>query len=263
MHDYLKATIMGLVEGITEFLPVSSTGHLILAGDLLRFEGEWTKTFEVFIQLGAILAVLLVYWKTFLGLLQKPKDDGFHGPKGIALLLWTTAPALIAGFLAHDFIKKRLFTPYTVAIGLAAGAIWILVAERFPRSTAQRDLDRLTWKTAFGIGLFQCLAMWPGMSRSACTIMGGLLLGLSRKSATEYSFFAAVPVLIAACLYDLLKNVALLNASNLPLFAVGFVVAFISAWLAIRLFIRFVARHTLSSFGWYRLVVAALVLWLM
>lgn len=263
LHPYITAAVMGLVEGVTEFLPVSSTGHLILTGQLLQFEGEVAKTFEVFIQLGAILAVLLVYRKTFLGLLQKPADKGFHGPNGIVLLLLTTLPGLLAGVLAHGYIKEHLFSARTVGLALAVGAVWILLAERFPRATAPRELDRMTWKMALGVGLFQCLALWPGMSRSTCTILGGLWLGLSRKAATEYSFFAAVPLLAAACVYDLLHNFALLDATTLPLFAIGFAVAFLSAWLAIRFFIHFVARHTLAAFGWYRLVVAGLVLWLM
>ena len=263
LNPTLTAALMGLIEGATEFLPVSSTGHLILAGELLKFEGEVAKTFEVFIQLGAILAVLLVYRRTFLGLLQKPSDKGFQGPNGIVLLLLTTLPGLVAGVLAHGFIKEHLFTSRTVALGLAVGAVWILLAERFHRATAPRELDRLTWKMALGIGLFQCLALWPGMSRSTCTILGGLWLGLSRKAATEYSFFAAVPLLTAACLYDLLHNFHLLDTQTLPLFIIGLVVAFFSAWLAIRFLIHFIAHHTLAAFGWYRLVLAGLVLWLL
>ena len=263
LHPQLTAALMGLVEGLTEFLPVSSTGHLILAGALLRFEGEVAKTFEVFIQLGAILAVLLAYRTTFLNLVLAPSDKGFRGANGILLLLLTTLPGLIGGVLAHGFIKEHLFTPRTVAVGLAVGGVWILVAERFRHSTAPRELDRLTWRMALGIGLFQCLALWPGMSRSTCTILGGLWLGLGRKAATEYSFFAAVPLLAAACVYDLLHNFHLLDAQTLPLFATGFAVAFGSAWLAIRFLIQFVAHHTLAAFGWYRLAVAGLVLWLL
>lgn len=263
LNEHLTAVIMGLVEGLTEFLPISSTGHLILTGELLKFEGEMAKTFEVFIQLGAILAVLLSYRTTFFGLLTAPSDKGFRGANGIALLLFTTLPGLIGGVLAHGYIKEHLFSSHTVALALAVGGVWILVAEKFHRNSAPRELDRMTWKMALGIGLFQCLALWPGMSRSTCTILGGLWLGLSRKAATEYSFFAAVPLLAAACAYDLLHNLKLLDAHTLPLFAIGFVVAFISAWLAIRFLIKFVAHHTLAVFGWYRLVVAALVLWLL
>lgn len=261
LHPYITAALMGLVEGITEFLPVSSTGHLILAGELLKFEGEVAKTFEVFIQLGTILAVLVAYRTTFLSLLVAPSDKGFRGANGIVLLLLTTLPGLVAGVLAHGFIKDHLFNSRTVALGLAVGGLWILLAERFHRHQAPRELDRLTWKMALGIGLFQCLALWPGMSRSTCTILGGLWLGLTRKSATEYSFFAAVPLLTAACVYDLLHNIHLLDGQTLPVFAIGLVVAFLSAWLAIRFLIQYVAHHTLALFGGYRLVVAVLVLW--
>ena len=258
----ITAVIMGLVEGLTEFLPVSSTGHLILAGEWLGFEGEVAKTFEVFIQSGAILAVLVAYRTTFLNLLVAPSDKGLRGANGIVLLLLTTLPGLVGGLLGHSFIKEHLFNSRTVAMGLAVGGVWILIAERFRGHAAPRELDRMTWKMALGIGLFQCLALWPGMSRSTCTILGGLWLGLTRKAATEYSFFAAVPLLAAACVYDLAHNFHLLDAQTLPLFGIGFVVAFASAWLAIRFLIQFVAHHTLAVFGWYRLVVAALVLWL-
>ena len=262
-HPYITSTIMGLVEGLTEFLPISSTGHLILAGELMKFEGEVAKTFEVFIQLGAILAVLLSYRTTFLNLLVAPSDKGFRGANGLVLLLLSTVPGLIGGLLGHSFIKEHLFNSHTVAIGLAVGGAWILLAERFHHNHAPRELERMTWKMALGIGLFQCLALWPGMSRSTCTILGGLWLGLSRKAATEYSFFAAVPLLSAACIYDLLHNFHLLDAQTLPLFIIGLVVAFISAWLAIRFLIHFVAHHTLAAFGWYRLILAGLVLWLL
>lgn len=263
MNPHLTSAIMGLVEGLTEFLPISSTGHLILAGELMNFEGELAKTFEVFIQLGAILAVLISYRTTFLNLFLAPSDKGFRGANGIVLLLLSTLPGLIGGLLGHGFIKEHLFTSHTVAIGLAVGGLWILLAERFHHNLAPRELDRMTWKMALGVGLFQCLALWPGMSRSTCTILGGLWLGLSRKAATEYSFFAAVPLLSAACLYDLLHNFHLLTAETVPLFAIGFAVAFLSAWLAIRFLIHFIAHHTLAAFGWYRLILAALILWLL
>jgi undecaprenyl-diphosphatase len=257
--EHLIAMVMGLVEGITEFLPVSSTGHLILAGHLLGFEDETAKTFEVFIQLGAILAVVLAYRATFAELFSAPSGEGFRGRNGIVLLLVTTLPGLVGGKLAHSFIKEHLFNPTTVAVGLAVGAVWILLTERFYRHHAPRSLDELTWKRALAIGCFQCLALWPGMSRSTSTILGGMLVGLTRKAATEYSFFAAVPMLAAACGYDLLHNADLLTSETIPYFLTGFVVSFLSAWAAIRLFIRFVSRHSLSVFAWYRLALAAMV----
>jgi undecaprenyl-diphosphatase len=253
------AVILGLVEGVTEFLPVSSTGHLILAGRLLGFTGETAGTFEIFIQLGAILAVVVHYRKVFFELLRPPMGDGFSGTRGLGLLGWTTVPGLVAGLLAHGFIKAHLFTPITVAAALFVGAIWILLTERYYRHHAPRGLDRLDRRTAIGIGLFQCLALWPGMSRSTCTILGAMLLGLDRVAATQYSFFAAVPLLAAATGYDLLKSLHALHASDIPLFGVGFVVAYATAWLAIRFFVRFVSRHSLAVFGWYRLALAAVV----
>jgi undecaprenyl-diphosphatase len=187
---------MGLVEGLTEFLPISSTGHLILAGRVAELRrGSWPRRSRCSFSLGAILAVLMAYRTTFLNLFLAPSDKGFRGANGIVLLLLSTLPGLIGGLLGHGFIKEHLFTSHTVAIGLAAGGLWILVAERFHNHAAPRELDRMTWKMALGVGLFQCLALWPGMSRSTCTILGGLWLGLSRKAATEYSFFAAVPLL--------------------------------------------------------------------
>ena len=256
---HLIAVVMGVVEGLTEFLPVSSSGHLILTSHLLNFTGEEAKTFEVFIQLGAILAVVLSYRTTFVNLLSAPSGEGFRGRNGIVLLLLTTLPGLLVGKLAYGSIKGVLFAPLPVAIGLAVGGLWILATEAFYRHHAPRDLDRLTWRAALGIGLFQCLALWPGMSRSTSTILGGMLLGLTRKSATEYSFFSAVPLIVAACAYDLLQNAHLLTADTLPYFATGFAVSFFSAWAAIRFLIRFVSRHSLVVFAWYRLALAAAV----
>ncbi len=255
------AAILGLVEGLTEFLPVSSTGHLILAGHLLGFTGERAETFEIFIQLGAILAVVLFFLRRFLGLLRPPAGaPGFAGWRGLGLLIVTTLPAVGAGLLLHKTIKAHLFTPLAVAAGLAVGALWILAAERWPRRCAPVGLEQLTWGRALAIGVFQCLALWPGMSRSSSTILGAMLLGLDRRAATEYSFFAAVPVITLAGGYDLLKSLPALSGNDLPLFAVGFVVAFVSAWAAIQFLIRFVATHTLKLFGWYRLAVALIVL---
>jgi len=260
--ETLNAIILGFVEGITEFLPISSTGHMILAGHWLGWETETAKTFEVFIQLGAILAVVLFFPHRFLGLLNLKAKEGFAGWRGLGLLAVTTAPALVLGAAAHGFIKAHLFSPATVAIGLAVGAVWILVVEKFLRGPAQSGLDRVTWRQALAVGCFQCLAMWPGMSRSACTILGGMLVRLDRRTATEYSFFAAVPTMIAACSFDLLKSLPFLRAADLPLFAIGFVVSFISAWLAVKWFIHFVGGHTLNPFAWYRLALAAVVWWL-
>ena len=257
------AIVLGVVEGLTEFIPVSSTGHLILAGHLMGFKDGMAATFEVFIQLGAILAVVVIYHAKFAELLSFRKGKGFAGWRGLCFLLVTTIPALIVGRLAHALIKTHLFNPFTVAIGLGVGAIWLLFTERFLSRGIRRGLEAMTWRDALGVGLFQCLALWPGMSRSASTILGGMTIGLDRKTATEYSFFAAVPLMIAACLYDLSINAVSLDRSQMLFFALGFVVSFLSALLAIRFFIRFLSRHTLVPFGWYRLILAGLVFWVL
>ena len=263
MNEHVIAAILGVVEGLTEFLPVSSTGHLILVGHLLGFDSAEAKVFEVFIQLGAILAVVVAYFRTFAELFSAPSEKGFSGYHGILLLGLTSLPALIAGKLGHGYIKEHLFSPDTVAAALAAGAVWILAADRVLRGRVGAELDGLTWRMALGIGFFQCMALWPGMSRSTCTIVGGMMLGLSLPAATRYSFFAAVPIMCLAVAYDLLHNAALLTADTIPWFLTGFVVAFLSALAAIKFFIHFVSRHGLAPFAWYRLAVAGLVWWLL
>jgi undecaprenyl-diphosphatase len=260
----LVAALLGIVEGLTEFIPVSSTGHLILAADLLDFAGlvgdERAKTFEIFIQLGAILAVVTVYPRRFSGLLRLQDNAGFSGCRGLGLLLLTSLPAGLLGLLARGPIKSALFQPLTVAAGLAAGAVWILIVERRPPRVRRSGLDALRWQDALAVGGFQCLALWPGMSRSSSTILGGMMLGLDRRTAAEYSFFAAVPLLTAASLYELYKSRSQLSLADVPWFAMGFVVSYLFAWLSVRFFIRFLSHHTLSGFGWYRLAVAAAAL---
>jgi len=260
----IAAILLGVVEGLTEYIPVSSTGHLILADDLLGFAGlvgkEAAQTFEVFIQLGAVLAVVVAYPGRFAGLLRLGDNRGFSGLRGLTLLVVTTIPGAIVGVAAKKQIEAHLFQPLTVAIGLAVGAIWILAVERRLPQTRREGVDALDWKDALGIGLFQCLALWPGMSRSSSTILGGMMLGVERKAATEYSFFAAVPIVTAASLYKLYESRSLLSASHAAVFAIGFVVSFVVAWASVKFLIRFLSRHTLVSFGWYRLAVAAAAL---
>lgn len=263
MHDHLIAAILGVVEGLTEFLPVSSTGHLIVVADALGFEGLEANTFNVFIQLGAMLAVVVFFRSIFFGLVRPAPRGEFGGPRALVLLGLTTLPALVVGKLAHDVIKAHLFEPSKVAIGLCLGSLWILATERFGRQDSPRELGALDWRTALGIGLFQCAALWPGVSRSAATILGALLLGLNRKAATEYSFFAAVPIIVVATGYDIVVNWPVIRPEAVPYFTTGFLVAFLSAWAAIQFFIRFVSRHSLQSFAWYRLAVAALIFALM
>ena len=256
------AIVLGIVEGLTEFIPVSSTGHLIVAGRLLGFEGPTASTFEIFIQLGAILAIVVVERHRFVGLLKPGQPVGFAGRRGCLLLAVTSAPILVLGFLLHGVIKEKLFSPTTVAVALLLGGVGILLAERFRPAPDTTSVDQLTLRQAIVIGLFQCLALWPGVSRAAATIVGGLLLGLERRTAASYSFLAAVPVMFAATLYDLLKSWSILDRSDLPGFAVGFVVAFFSAWAAVRWFLALLGRSSLRPFAWYRIVVAPFIYWL-
>ncbi len=259
MESWYIAIIQGLVEGLTEFLPISSTGHLIISGHLLGFTGPKADTFDIVIQLGAILAVVWLYWPRFWGLVV-PTKRRFSGVRGLWLLFLTCLPASLLGLLIHDYIKMYLFSPVTVAVALITGGIMIVIVERRDTPGRVESLDEMTPGLALGIGFFQCLSLWPGFSRSAATIMGGILLGAKRQVAAEYSFIAAVPIMFAATGYDFMKNRSLFSADDLALLALGFVVSFISAWFAVKVFIQLLKSWTLEPFAWYRFVVAALVL---
>ncbi len=259
MQNVLSALILGLIEGVTEFLPISSTGHLILTNSLLGLHGEKISAFDVIIQLGAILAVVVLYRERFFALIRPREDMKFSGFHGLYLLCLTSIPASVVGLLAHEVIKKFLFGPKTVALALFAGAVMILIVEAMRRNERFHSLDDITPFLAFGIGCFQCLALWPGFSRSASTIMGGMLLGANRKLAAEYSFVAAVPIMCAATGYDFLKTYHLFSTSDMLFLAVGFVFSFISAWAAVKFFITLLKRTTLRPFAYYRLVLAPLV----
>lgn len=262
MDAWSIAIILGIVEGLTEFVPVSSTGHLIVAGSLLGFAGEKASSFEIAIQLGAILSVVVLYRRRFIGLMsrkitQSPRNPPtLEGRSGLWRMGLATLPALVAGYLAHDFIKAWLFTPVTVAWALAAGGVGILIAEKLAAGAPAHSLDRLTAPQAFGIGLFQTLSLWPGISRSAATIIGGLLLGLERKAAAEFSFLIAVPVMVAATAYEAVTMAATFTSEDFGRFAVGFVVSFVVALMAVSGFIRFLSRWSLVPFAWYRLAAA-------
>ncbi|WP_432736397.1 undecaprenyl-diphosphate phosphatase [Maridesulfovibrio sp. FT414] len=260
MTSLFTAAILGIVEGLTEFLPVSSTGHLIITGHLLGFTGEKAASFEVAIQLGAILAVVVLYWARFWGLLFPVPGQLFSGFRGLYMLFLTSLPASLLGLLAHGFIKEHLFNPHTVAWALGVGAIMILIVERKEKNPHCLTIDEITPKLALGIGCFQCLALWPGFSRSAATIMGGMLLGAQRKVAAEYSFIAAVPIMFAATGYDMLKSYQLFSTADIPFLAVGFIVSFVSAWAAVKGFIYLLGKLTLRPFAYYRLALAPLVL---
>jgi len=257
----LQSALLGLVEGVTEFIPVSSTGHLIVAGDLLGFTGERAKTFEIFIQLGAILAVVWLYRARFLAvarnLRQSPKSRAFVVNLALGFL-----PAAVVGLLAHHWIKAHLFTVPTVAGALVVGGFAILLIERVHPVQRVSTVDELPPRLAFGVGLAQVLALFPGVSRAGATILGGYLLGLSRTAATEFSFFLAIPVMVAATLLDLVSSRGDLSAADIPVFAVGFVVSFLSALVVVRAFIGFVAKRDFTPFAWYRIAAgSALLIW--
>ena len=255
-----KAAIMGVVEGLTEFLPISSTGHLILAASLLDFRGEKAKVFDIAIQTGAIFAVILVYWQrlrdTAAGLGSDPRARRFTLNVLIAFV-----PAVLLGLLFGKAIKQYLFNPTVVASAFIIGGLIILWAERRPAGAVRiQQVDDMTPWDALKVGLVQCLAMVPGTSRSGATIIGGMLLGLSRKAATDFSFFLAIPTLIGAGAYSLLKERALLSWADLPLFGVGLLFSFFSAWLCVRWLLRYIATLDFVPFAWYRIVFGALVL---
>ena len=262
METLIIPIVLGIVEGLTEFLPVSSTGHLIIAGHLLGFVGERADSFEVIIQLGAILSVVLLYWRRFVRLIPVRRQmllgarstlDGWSGLWRIGL---ATAPALIVGFAVRHVIKERLFNPESVTLALAVGGVAILLAERYVARRAGNALDTLTAGQALGIGLFQVLSLWPGTSRAAATIVGGMLLGLDRKSAAEFSFLIAVPVMFAATGYEMLKLRDQMAAADAFQLAVGFVVSFFVALIAVKGLVSFLQRGRLTPFAWYRIAAA-------
>jgi undecaprenyl-diphosphatase len=257
---FVKALVLGVVEGLTEFLPISSTGHLILAGDLLGFSDDKAKVFEIVIQTGAMFAIVweyrLKFWRVVAGLASDRVSQRF------ALnLLVAFVPAAVLGLAFSRLIKAHLFHAVPVALAFIVGGFIILWVERSlrPRVRVER-VDDMSWRDALKIGLAQAFALIPGTSRSGATIIGGMLFGLSRKAATEFSFFLAVPTLVAAGAYDFWKNRALFSASDVGLFAVGSVTAFISAFLCVRWLLRYVATHDFTPFAWYRIAFGAAVL---
>lgn len=255
-----KAAVMGIVEGLTEFLPISSTGHLILAGSLLGFHDDKSKVFDIAIQTGAILAVIIVYWQklrsTVAGLASEPQARRFLLNVAIGFF-----PAVILGLLFGKAIKAHLFTPTVVASAFIIGGLIILWAERRQARTVRiESVDDMTPLDALKVGLVQCLAMVPGTSRSGATIIGGMLLGLSRKAATDYSFFLAIPTLIGAGLYSLYKERALLSWADLPMFATGLLFSFLSAWICVRWLLRYISSHNFVPFAWYRIAFGLVVL---
>jgi len=259
LHPIVKAVILGVVEGATEFIPVSSTGHLIVAGDWLGFTGEDAKAFEIFIQLGAILAIVWLYRVRLARVLRTAATDP-TSRRLVTNLLIAFLPAAVVGLLAHKAIKAYLFSPMVVAITMLLGGIAILLIELWRPRPQVATVEELPPPTALGIGLAQVLALVPGTSRSGATIMGAYCLGLTREAATEFSFFLAVPTMVAATGYDLAKSASALSSADVPLFGVGFLVAFLTAVIVVRAFVAYVARSSFAAFAWYRIGFGLLLL---
>ncbi|ARU92889.1 undecaprenyl-diphosphate phosphatase [Tatumella citrea] len=264
LHHLFIAAILGIVEGLTEFLPVSSTGHMIIVGHLLGFEDQTAETFEVVIQLGSILAVVVMFWRRLFGLIgihfgKVPHEGTGQGHLTLIHIILGMIPAVVLGLILHDRIKT-LFTPINVMYALVAGGILLLLAEFFkPKQPKSVGLDDISYRQAFMIGCFQCLALWPGFSRSGATISGGMLMGVSRYAASEYSFLLAVPMMIGATALDLYKSLNFLTASDIPMFAVGFIMAFIVALIAIKTFLELIKRISFIPFAIYRFILAVVV----
>ena len=257
----IKAAIMGVVEGLTEFLPISSTGHLILAGSLLGFDDEKAKVFDIAIQTGAIFAVILVYWQKIRSTVVALPNDG-QARRLVLNVFIGFVPAVVLALLVGALIKQHLFTPVVVASTFIVGGFIILWVERRPAAAVRvHAVDDMTALDALKVGLVQCLAMVPGTSRSGATIIGGMLLGLSRKAATDFSFFLAIPTLIGAGVYSLVKERHLLAWADLPLFLTGLVFAFLSALVCVRWLLRYISTHSFVPFAYYRIVFGVIVLW--
>ncbi|WP_137885667.1 undecaprenyl-diphosphate phosphatase [Pseudomonas sp. 2FE] len=254
-----QALILGIVEGLSEFLPISSTGHQIIVADLLSFGGERAMAFNIIIQLGAILAVVWEYRSKILdvviGLPKEPQAQRFTGNLLIAFF-----PAVILGVAYADLIHQYLFNPITVATALVVGGVIMLWAERRQHQVRAESVEQMTWTDALKVGCAQCLAMIPGTSRSGATIIGGLLFGLSRKAATEFSFFLAMPTMVGAAVYSGYKYRDLFQQGDLPVFAVGFITSFIFAMLAVRALLKFIGNHSYAAFAWYRIGFGLLIL---
>jgi undecaprenyl-diphosphatase len=258
--NFVKALFLGGVEGLTEFLPISSTGHLILFGELISFQSTQAKVFEVVIQLGASLAVCWLYRARIMNLIRGLKSKSTQERHFAACVLLAFLPSALAGALLIGFIKSALFNPMVVAAMLIIGGIVIMLVERMAKKPATEEMHHITLKQALGVGLAQCAAMIPGTSRSGATIMGGMLAGLSRKAATEFSFFLAIPTMLGAASYDLFRHHHLLSLEDMMTISGGFLAAFISALFTVRALIRFIERHSFEVFAWYRIILGVILI---
>jgi undecaprenyl-diphosphatase len=255
----VQALILGIVEGLTEFLPISSTGHLIVVGDLLDFNGETATAFKIIIQLGAILAVMWEFRQRIVGVVRGLPSEP-QAQRFTFNLLLAFIPAVILGLAFADLIEHWLFNPITVATALIIGGIVMIWAEKREHEIKAETVDDMTWSLALKVGFAQCLALIPGTSRSGATIIGGLVFGLSRKAATEFSFFLAMPTMVAATVYSLFKYRDILQLSDLPTFAIGFVTTFVVAMFTVRALLKFIANHSYAVFAWYRIGFGLLIL---
>ena len=256
MHDIIRAIILGIVQGLTEFIPVSSTGHLIIAGELLEFSGSFAKTFDIAIQLGSIMAVVIIYKDNFREYLRPRANLKIY--PNIFHIAVTLIPVIIVGYLAHDFVKQYLFSPFTVAVGLILGSILMIFADYYHKRT-KRD-EKIGYKRAFLVGTFQCLSLWPGISRSGSTISGGILSGMDHKNAAAYSFICAVPVMLMATAYELFKTGATINSQELTLLIIGFIVSFAVGWASILFLLKLLSKIKLFPFAIYRIILAIISL---
>lgn len=259
MDELVKAVIMGVVEGLTEFLPVSSTGHMIVTGELLDFTGDKAKTFEVVVQFGAVLAVLVLYWKRFMKLLTfNLRAPGLN----ILHIVLGMFPASVLGLVLHGFIKDYLFGPKTVVVSLIVGGLLLIAAEKSKREPSSASLDDITYRQAFGIGCFQILSLWSGFSRSGSTMAGGMFLGVKKEAAAEFTFLMSVPIMLGASGVDLIQSREFLSWSDTGLFATGMLTSFVVAMIAIVTFLNLLKRISLTWFAYYRFVLAAVVFFL-
>jgi undecaprenyl-diphosphatase len=260
MELLIAALVLGLVEGLTEFLPISSTGHLVLSAEVLDFHGRRKELFLVFIQLGAILSVV---WE-YRGRLNRAAVE-FPRPRSrrfLTRVFLAFLPSAVVGLVFADTITRVLFSPATVALALIVGGILILVVEALPLRVSTENAEDIGWRQALGVGAAQCAALWPGFSRSAATILGGMVSGLGRRAATEFSFFLAIPTMFAASFYKLFENVRWIRPADAAALGLSFAVAFVVALLSVRWLLRFVSTHTFRSFAWYRLALGGVILWL-
>lgn len=257
--EWINAVIMGIIEGLTEFLPVSSTGHLLLMDEILKFKGPQGNVFEIVIQFGAILAVVAVYFQRLWNVAVKaPKDP--EAQRFILAVLVAFLPAMVIGFFAHGFIKAVLFNPVIVAVMFILGGFAILAIEKYAPKPETFAIEKMSLKTALWIGFAQCLAMVPGVSRSGATIMGSLMFKVERKTAAEFSFFLAIPTMAAATIYDLYKNMDHLTTNDGAIIAIGFVTSFLAALVVVKTFVGFVGRHGFAPFAWYRIAAGIVAL---